>query len=103
ATVAGALRRYFFRRRVDVAKLDFRVATPVSTRTDADERRQGNHVSTWILQLPLAEPDPLAQLALIRERTAELKRSDAALGGDTLMKLAQWRAALPRQARGAER
>ena len=38
AIVAGALRRYLFRRRVDVAKLDFRVATPVSTRTEADER-----------------------------------------------------------------
>jgi diacylglycerol O-acyltransferase / wax synthase len=90
ATVTGALRRYFFRRRVDVAKLDFRVATPVSTRTEADERRQGNHVSTWILQLPLAEADPLAQLAIVRERTGELKRSDAALGADTLMKLAEW-------------
>jgi len=88
--VAGALRRYLFRRRVDVAKLDFRVATPVSTRTDADEQRHGNHVSTWILNLPLAEPDPLAQLALVRERTAELKRTNAALGADTIMKLAEW-------------
>jgi diacylglycerol O-acyltransferase / wax synthase len=90
ATVAAALRRYFFRRRVDVAKLDFRVATPVSTRTHAHERRHGNHVSTWILALPLAESDPLAQLAIVRERTAALKRSHAALGGDTLMKLAEW-------------
>jgi hypothetical protein len=80
AIVAGALRRYLFRRRVDVAKLDFRVATPVSTRTDAHEQRHGNHVSTWILNLPLAEADPLAQLALVRERTAELKRTNAALG-----------------------
>jgi diacylglycerol O-acyltransferase / wax synthase len=46
AIVAGALRRYLFRRRVDVAKLDFRVATPVSTRTDAHEQRHGNHVET---------------------------------------------------------
>jgi WS/DGAT/MGAT family acyltransferase len=90
ATVAGALRRYFFRRRVDVTKLDFRVATPVSTRTDAHDRRQGNHVSTWIVELPLAEPDPVAQLAIIRERTAELKRSEAALGADTLMQIAEW-------------
>jgi len=90
AVVAGALRRYLFRRRVDVAKLDFRVATPVSTRTDAHEQRHGNHVSTWILNLPLAESDPLAQLALVRERTAELKRTNAALGADTVMKLAEW-------------
>jgi WS/DGAT/MGAT family acyltransferase len=90
AIVAGALRRYLFRRRVDVAQLDFRVAAPVSTRTDADEQRHGNHVSTWILNLPLDEADPLAQLALVRERTAELKRTDAALGADTVMKLAEW-------------
>ena len=90
AIVAGALRRYLFRRRVDVAKLDFRVAAPVSTRTDADEQRHGNHVSTWILNLPLGESDPLAQLALVRERTAERKRNHAALGADTVMKLAEW-------------
>ncbi len=90
AIVSGALRRYLFRRRVDVNKLDFRVATPVSTRTDAHEQHHGNHVSTWILNLPLAEPDPLAQLALVRERTAELKRTNAALGADTVMKLAEW-------------
>ncbi len=90
AVVAGALRRYLFRRRVDVASLEFRVATPVSTRTQADEQRHGNHVSTWILSLPLAEPDPLAQLALVCERTAELKRTNAALGADTVMKLAEW-------------
>jgi diacylglycerol O-acyltransferase / wax synthase len=90
AIVTGALRRYLFRRRVDVAKLDFRVATPVSTRTEADEQRHGNHVSTWILNLPLAEADPLAQLATVRERTAALKRSNAALGADTVMKLAEW-------------
>lgn len=90
AAVTGALRRYFFRRRVDVAKLDFRVAAPVSVRTDADERRHGNHVSTWIVGLPLAERDPLAALAILRERTAALKRSHAALGADTVMKLAEW-------------
>jgi WS/DGAT/MGAT family acyltransferase len=90
AIISGALRRYLFRRRVDVAKLDFRVATPVSTRTDEHDRLHGNHVSTWILRLPLGEPDPLAQLALVRERTAELKRTNAALGADTVMKLAEW-------------
>jgi WS/DGAT/MGAT family acyltransferase len=90
AIVAGALRRYLFRRRVDVAKLDFRVATPVSVRTEEHARQHGNHVSTWIVNLPLAESDPLAQLALVRERTAELKRTNAALGADTVMKLAEW-------------
>jgi len=90
ATVSGALRRYLFRRRVDPGRLDFRVATPVNVRKEKDEPRQGNHVSTWILALPLAEKEPLAQLEAVRTRTAELKRSQAALGADTLMKLAEW-------------
>jgi len=90
ATVTGALRRYFFRRRVDPAKLDFRVAAPVSVRKDSDERRQGNHVSTWIVALPLAEKDPLAQIEAIARRTGELKRSEAVLGADTVMKIAEW-------------
>src|SRR5262249_783969 len=90
ATVTGAVRRYLFRRRVDVAKLDFRIAAPVSVRTDSHERLHGNHVSTWILRLPLGEPDPIAQLALVRERTAELKRSQAALGAATVMKLGEY-------------
>ena len=90
ATVTGALRRYLFRRRVDPAKLDFRVAAPVSVRKPGDASAQGNHVSTWIVGLPLAESDPLAQVAALHERTTELKRSQSALGADTLMKLAEW-------------
>jgi WS/DGAT/MGAT family acyltransferase len=90
ATVAGALRRYFFRRRVDPAGLDFRVSAPVSVRRDEHARGQGNHVSSWIVPLPLAERDPLKQLASIGERTEELKHSQAALGVETLMAVAEW-------------
>jgi len=89
ATVAGAMRRYLFRRRLDPKQLDFRVAAPVSTRRDEHERRQGNHVSSWIVPLPLGPDDPMEQLAAIRETTAELKRSEAALGIDTVMQVAE--------------
>ncbi|MGH0028513.1 MAG: wax ester/triacylglycerol synthase family O-acyltransferase [Myxococcota bacterium] len=90
ATVTGAVRRYLFRRRLDPAKLDFRVAAPVSTRSEGDARGRGNHVSTWIVPLPLAEADPMKQLAAVRDRTAGLKRDGAASGADTLMKIAEW-------------
>jgi WS/DGAT/MGAT family acyltransferase len=89
ATVAGAMRRYLFRRRVDHRKLDFRVATPVSMRREEHERRQGNHVSSWIVPLPLEVDDPLARLEMLKERTRELKRSEAALAVDTLMQVAE--------------
>jgi diacylglycerol O-acyltransferase len=90
ATVAGALRRYLFRRRVDTAELDFRVAAPVSVRREEHRGRPGNHVSSWILRMPLAEADPLAQLATIREQTAQHKRSESALGIEMLMQAAEW-------------
>ncbi|MGI9432744.1 MAG: WS/DGAT/MGAT family O-acyltransferase [Myxococcota bacterium] len=90
ATVSAAVRRYMFRRRVDFKNLEFRVAAPVSTRKPGDEKLQGNHVSTWIVPLPLEVEDPLAQLRTVRERTESLKRSEASLAIDTVMQMAEW-------------
>jgi WS/DGAT/MGAT family acyltransferase len=90
ATVTEAVRRYLFRRRVDYRKIDFKIAAPVSTRKPDDDRRQGNHVSTWVVPLPLDLEDPIAQLEAIQATTKELKASDAALAVDTIMELAEW-------------
>ncbi|MEZ4290715.1 MAG: wax ester/triacylglycerol synthase family O-acyltransferase [Myxococcota bacterium] len=90
ATVTEAIRRYLFRRRVDHRRLDFRISAPVSMRRPEHDRRQGNHVSSWILRLPLDLEDPIDQLEEIERLTRELKEKDAALGVDTLMSLAEW-------------
>lgn len=90
AIVTGAVRRYLFRRRVDPARLDFRISAPVSTRRAEHRSQLGNHVSSWILQLPLDREDPLEQIELIRERTAELKRSSSARALETLMEAAEF-------------
>jgi len=90
ATVAGAVRKYLLLRRAEPSILDFRVTAPVNMRRAADRGQVGNHVSSWILPLPIAEKDPLTRLAKIREETAQLKRSDAAAGVETLMSLADW-------------
>lgn len=90
ATVTGALRRYLFRRRVDAAKLEFRVSIPVSTRGAEHANQMGNHVSTWILRLPLEKTDPLDQVEAIRAETAERKQSNSALALDTVMKAAEY-------------
>jgi WS/DGAT/MGAT family acyltransferase len=90
ATVAGALRRYLLRRRVDPGSLDFRVSAPVNIRRKEHEQQLGNHVSSWILRMPLGEADPLKQVAAIRECTAELKRSEASLGIEMLTTAAEW-------------
>jgi len=90
ATVTGALRRYLFRRRMDVKELDFRVSAPVSTRRPEHDRIQGNHVSSWVVRLPLSLDDPIEQIEAIQQTTEELKSSNAALAVDTIMELAEW-------------
>jgi diacylglycerol O-acyltransferase len=78
ATVTGAVRKLMQTRQVDPAKLDFRVSTPVNLKRDRASDETGNHVSSWIVQLPLGEADPLEQLNAIRKTTQELKDSDEA-------------------------
>jgi WS/DGAT/MGAT family acyltransferase len=90
ATVAGAVRKYLVLRRAEPSILDFRVTAPVNMRRAGERGQLGNHVSSWILPLPIADKDPLVRLAKIREETAHLKRSDAAAGLETLLALADW-------------
>lgn len=90
ATVNEAMRRYLFRRRVDHRRIDFRVSAPVSTRRPEHDRRQGNHVSSWVVRLPLGIEDPIEQLEEIMATTAGLKASEASLGVDTIMEIAEW-------------
>ena len=90
ATVTGALRRYLFRRRMDVKELDFRISAPVSMRRPEHDRIQGNHVSSWVVRLPLSLDDPIEQIEAIQQTTEELKASNAALAVDTIMELAEW-------------
>ena len=90
ATVTGALRRYLFRRRMDVRELDFRISAPVSTRRPEHDRIQGNHVSSWVVPLPLSVEDPIEQVEAIQETTEVLKSSNASLAVETIMDLAEW-------------
>ncbi len=89
-TAAGAFRRYFIHRNCDPAEIRFRVSTPVSMRTDADRGTLGNRVSSWNIDLPLEMDDPIERLHAIHETTQELKDSQAALGIDMIMKVAEW-------------
>ena len=90
ATVTEAVRRYLFRRRVDVRQIDFRVAAPVSTRRADHDTRHGNHVSTWVVPLPLVLDDPVEQIEAVRDQTRALKHSEASLARETVMELAEW-------------
>lgn len=88
ATTAGAVRRFLIEHRdFDPKGKEFRVMNPVSTRTPDQRGKLGNQVAMWLVDLPVAEPDPRTRYELIRERTRELKESNQALGAATLVEL----------------
>jgi WS/DGAT/MGAT family acyltransferase len=91
STAAGAIARFLQRNRgIEPDRLRFKALAPVSTRTREDERRPGNRVSAWVVDLPLAESHPLERLAMIRARTEELKASKQALAVEALSQVNEW-------------
>lgn len=89
ATVAGAARRRLQRRGLDPDRTDFRVAAPVDLRRPGDDAL-GNRVSSWVVPLPVAEPDAGRRLDRVVETTTRLKSQRASLGVESLMYLAGW-------------
>ncbi len=89
ATVTGAVRDFLLARGESVDDIDFRIAAPVSIRSDADHE-MGNRVSQWFVRAPVDEPDPLARVEQIRIATEELKASRQALDADLIMNIAEW-------------
>jgi WS/DGAT/MGAT family acyltransferase len=89
-TVTGAIREFLSRRQTRPEDTDFRVSAPVSVRREADKGKLGNHVSTWVVKLPISESDPRKQLEAIHAITTELKDSNQALGIETINAIADW-------------
>jgi diacylglycerol O-acyltransferase len=91
ATAAGAFGRFLSRDRgTDLSDVRFRVMAPVSVRSEDQKGTLGNRVSAWTVDLPIAEPDPLARVAFVRKKTAELKESQAALGTESISQVTEW-------------
>ncbi len=89
-TFTGAIRQFFINRQVNPAEIDFKVAAPVSVRRDSDRGKMGNRVSSWVIPIPIGEPDPLRQLETINQVTSELKETNQALAVEMMMGLAEW-------------
>ena len=88
--VTGAMQRFLERRQVNPASIDFRVMSPVSVRSEAQQGALGNQVSAWILELPIGEPDPREQIRQIAQRTSDLKEKRSAVGATVLTDAAEW-------------
>jgi diacylglycerol O-acyltransferase len=87
--VAGAVRDFLMRRLVRPEQVDFRVSAPVSVRRDDERGTMGNRVSSWIVRLPVEEPDPLRRFEIIHELTQDLKATQQALGVEMMMAAAE--------------
>jgi len=88
--VTGAVRRFMQHRQVRPESLDFRVSAPVNVRGEKDQKGTGNHVSSWILRLPLGEDDPVRQIEAIRETTQRLKDSHQSIVVEMMNGLNEW-------------
>ncbi len=88
--VTGAVRELMTRRQIRPEGLDFRVSAPVNVRSKGDQEKMGNHVSSWIVRLPLDEKDPLEQLRRIHELTQRLKDSRQSVGVQMVTALHEW-------------
>jgi WS/DGAT/MGAT family acyltransferase len=84
ATVAGGLRKFFKLRDPGIQLNDLRVLVPVNTRGAGEAHACGNHVSGWLVSLPVREWHPMKRFEEVREVTARLRASPPVTGLDFL-------------------
>lgn len=88
AICAGALRRYLDEKK----KLPDRplvAMVPISTRNKDEEDKQGNNISSMLVQLATNINDPIERLEAINENTVRGKSYQGALGAKTLANMAE--------------
>jgi len=90
ATVSGAVRRFLLHRQFSLFGLDFRVAIPVSVRSEEERRAPGNRVSVWIMPLCVQERYPTRRLNSVRAASERFKEDKQADGGEVLARAAEW-------------
>jgi WS/DGAT/MGAT family acyltransferase len=89
SVASGALRRYFEGRGEDPPK-SLVALVPVSIRKPGEEHDMGNRISTILVPLPVAEPDPRRRLKILRDETARLKESDNARAASLIIEATGW-------------
>lgn len=89
SVAAGALRIFYEGRGAEPPP--YLVAlVPVSIRRPGEEHELGNRISTILVKLPVAEPDPRVRLETLRDETARLKQSENARAASLIVEAAGW-------------
>ncbi|MCW2605776.1 MAG: acyltransferase [Frankiales bacterium] len=88
ATVSGALRTWLLTRGEPVLPTSsVRAMVPVSVRSDAEKGELGNRVSSYFVDLPVGERDPVVRLAQVSFAMRGHKESGQSVGADALVQL----------------
>jgi diacylglycerol O-acyltransferase len=88
AAVSGALRAWLLTRgEAVVAATTVRAMVPVSVRSDAQGGALGNRVSSYFVDLPVGEPNPVLRLHQVSYAMTAHKESGQAVGADALIAL----------------
>jgi WS/DGAT/MGAT family acyltransferase len=89
SVAAGAL-RIFYEGRGEKPPSYLVGLVPVSIRRPGEEHELGNRISTILVKLPVAEPDPRKRLETLRDETARLKESESAHAASLIVEAAGW-------------
>jgi WS/DGAT/MGAT family acyltransferase len=88
AVVAGALRSWLLSRGEAVTgKTTIRAMVPVSVRTTDEAGALGNRVSSYLVDLPVGEPNPVIRLHQVSHAMRGHKEAGQAVGADALVAL----------------
>jgi diacylglycerol O-acyltransferase len=88
ATVAGALRSWLLTRGESVTpRTTVRAMVPVSVRSDDQQGGLGNRVSSYFVDLPVGEPDPVVRLQQVSYAMKGHKEAGQSVGAEALVAL----------------
>jgi WS/DGAT/MGAT family acyltransferase len=88
ATVAGAIRGWLLSRGEPVTPATVvRAMVPVSVRGDSESGQLGNRVSSYLVELPIGEPNPVVRLSQVSYAMKAHKESGQSVGAEALVAL----------------
>jgi WS/DGAT/MGAT family acyltransferase len=88
ATVAGAVRGWMLSRGEPVRPAStIRAMVPVSVRGDRESGQLGNQVSSYLVDLPIGEPNPMVRLSQVSYAMKAHKESGQSVGAEALVAL----------------
>ncbi len=88
ATVSGALRAWLLTRGEPVhSTTTLKAMVPVSVRTEGEKGSLGNRVSSYLVDLPIGEDDPVMRLHAISFKMRGHKETGQSVAADTLVRI----------------